>query len=441
MNSSVDDLHSRAQSKKLQSPKAPSLPLAPQTDVLRKLSTPEYYHAAVGRSANTLEQARISIMMVEGISRITPLRWETALRRVAAANPGTRMRLLGQRQRARWSTEGACYPRLRFVDNCSWDGRSQHGAEFIDATPLDLETGPVVELIIANGATTLVILRAHHAVMDGMGMLHFFRELFRALRDEPLQGCNAAFSDVELMREVTQSAQRTEKESSENQSSDKQSGDKLKKNSPIPLTGGAQGTEFGDVWQRLTLPLTPQQNVMGRIAELAARYARNFGSGTVRFAVPVSLRRHLPGLLSTLNFTGLLHIDLEPNGNAEDFRRKLRTALDEKRDAAYHPILNWVRYLPFSWVDWISGRRPSNYLQRKLVETVLITNFGVVDLRELACTDFDPSNFFSLPIAGNSFISLYASGDHLNIIVGMPTVYAVGGRMDRFVEQLQQMLG
>jgi hypothetical protein len=71
-----------------------------------------------------------------------------------------------------------------------------------------------------------------------------------------------------------------------------------------------------------------------------------------------------------------------------------------------------------------------------LLETVLITNLGVIDMAPLSCAQFAPDNYYSLPVMGNSFISLSANGRHLNIVVGMPAVYASEGRLERFVDLL-----
>jgi hypothetical protein len=394
------------------------LALAPQAHIARPLSFFEYGHAAAGASGKTLEPPRIITMVLEGESTLTPRQWEDALRCVVDANHGIPLRIQGFRQRARWTREGALPPQLRVVENCQWDGRSHRGMEVIERTPLPLQTGPATELVIAAGEITRLILRTRHALMDGMGVLHFFQELFRALRGEPLLGSNAAFSDVDLMRAVTSAGWRGGGES------------------PIPLTGGAKGASYGDVWQRLTMPARPQTNLMGRVAEVAARYAWSFGPGPVRVAVPVNLRRHLPSLKSTMNFSGLLHVEMLPGETAEDFRRKVREALEQNRDVSYPEVAGCLRYLSFAFIDRVTGRTSGNYLRRKLLETVLITNLGVIDMAPLSCAQFAPDNYYSLPVMGNSFISLSSNGSLLNFVVGMPAVYASEGRLERFIDLL-----
>lgn len=397
--------------------------LAPKTNISRRLSVFEYGHASAGTNAKTLDPPRIITMVLEGTSGVTPAQWRDALSRVVDANRGVCLRIQGFRQRARWTSVGARPPLLRIIRDCPWDGTSQCGIEAIEQTRLHLQTGPAAELMIATGTVTRLILRARHALMDGMGALHFFQELFRALRGAPLLGTNASFSDVDLMRAITSEGWRGGG------------------HDPIPLTGGAQGAAHGDVWQRLTLPAGRQENLMARVAEVSARYAWSFKPGLVRVAVPVNLRRHLPNLHSTMNFSGLLHVELTPGETAEDFRRKLRDGLAQNRDAACPRVAECIRYLPFGWIDRLTGRTPRNYLRRRLLETVLITNLGVIDLGPLSCAQFEPHNSYCLPVMGNSFISLSTSGRHLNIVVGMPAVYASAGRLERFLERLREELG
>src|ERR1700736_4865718 len=203
------------------------LALEPQTHIARPLSFFEYGHAAAGASGKTLEPPRIITMVLEGESTVTPRQWEEALRCVVDANHGIPLRIQGSRQRARWTREGALPPQLRMIGNCQWDGLSHRGMEAIEQTPPPLQTGPATELIVAAGKITRLILRTRHALMDGMGVLHFFQELFRSLRGEPLLGSNAAFSDVDLMRAVPSTGWRGGGEN------------------PIPLTGGGGGASSG----------------------------------------------------------------------------------------------------------------------------------------------------------------------------------------------------
>lgn len=397
------------------------LELQPRARIARRLSGLEYGHMAAGSSPGTLDPPRVITMVLEGKCAGAALPWADALRAVAAANPGLRLRVVGRRQRARWTDQGVSPPQVRIMESSAWDGLSHRGLEAIEEKPLPLHSGPGLELVVATGETTRLLLRVRHAVMDGLGIQHCFEELFRALRGERLIGTNAGFSDADLMRAV----------------SGKGAG--FAEGEPIPLTGGARGTSRGDVWQRMILTAWPS-NVLGRVAETAARYAWTFRTGSVRIAIPVDLRRHLPDLRSTMNYAGMVYVELNSGETAADFRRKLRERLAQNAETGYPAILDGVRYLPPSWVDRLSGRTPRNYLRRKLIETVLISNLGLVSPAALSCAQFRPQDYYCLPVMGNSHITLATCGSHLNIVVGMPAVYGSEGRLERFMGLLREAL-
>jgi hypothetical protein len=103
--------------------------------------------------------------------------------------------------------------------------------------------------------------------------------------------------------------------------------------------------------------------------------------------------------------------------------------------------LESIRYLPLTWLDRLTGRTPENYLRRKLIETILVSNLGTIDVSALSCAQFRATNYYCPPVLGNSFITMSTCGDHLNLFVGMPAVYASAGRLEKFMERLRDELG
>jgi hypothetical protein len=402
--------------------------LAPTLSIQRRLSTPEYYHACIGRSPGTLEQPREIVFAIEGEGRFELARWEAALARVVAINPGTRLRLEGKRLQAHWKSDGPG-PRLRHVSNSRWDGRSGAGSEFITAPPLALEDGTGIELILCEGRPARLIVRVLHAVMDGVGVMHFLQELFRALRGEPLQGCNAAFSDTDLMRSIP--SQRRHQ----------------KKRPPLPLTGGVQGRERGDIWRRLSLS-GPQPALLARTALAMAAFARQHGNvhdspqgnAPVRMAFPVNLRRHCPGLLSTLNFSSMLHIELDAGDDADDVREKISQRLATSAETHYPPLLDYVRCLPFSWLDRLVSRTAANFTQRRLLETAVISNIGHYRSENFSCEGFRTQRMFGIPIPDNAFAMIFSMDDRTDITLGMANVYGSAGRLDALMDFMQEKL-
>ncbi|MDB5968857.1 MAG: hypothetical protein JWQ90_1307 [Hydrocarboniphaga sp.] len=394
--------------------------LAPITQIARPLSTVEYYHSCVGRHPRTLEVQREIFFVFEGENDLPPERWQQALDLAAAANPGTRLRLQGERRRARWSSDGPP-PRLRVVEACHWDARSSQGAEFLRATPLSLEDGPSVELILAPraGLSTLLVLRTPHAIMDGLGAMHFLQEMFRALRGERLLGSNAGYSDVELMRS-TGARESTSKHFR-----------------TCWLTGAPQGTEQGDDWRRIALG-RPQKSQLGKLAAAFAEFAHRHSDLPALIAVPASLRRHAPGLLSTGNFSNMMLVPLAKGDGADAFRTRLEAMLAQRMDAVYPPILEAVRYLPLSWLDHLVSRTPRNYRKRRPMETVVISNLGRIDSADYSAPGFRAASLCVLPLAGSAFAILTCMDGQTEITLNLPRVLSSGGRFDALEAHLRE---
>lgn len=395
--------------------------LAPLQDINRRLSAIEYYHACIGRHPRASDPPREIVFVIDGEVDGTLIPWQSAIDKVVDVNPGTRLRLVGKRQRARWRSDGLG-PRLRIIEHCDWDGHSEIGSEFIDATALSLEEGLTSELIVAGtGKATKVIFRVLHAVMDGMGVMHFFQELFRALRGEVLLGTNAGFSDVDLMQRVRSQAR------------------PLSRKCPACLTGDARGNERGHTWRRISLS-GPQSNLLARTAIAVAEFARTGNAVPVRIAVPVNLRRHLSSLMATMNFSSMIHLDIRPADTAESLRQRLHEMLDRNADAVYYKWVELIRYLPLAWLDRLVTRTIDQYASPKLLETAVLSNLGNFERRTLSAPGFNAVCLYGIPIESNLFSIAFGLQGRVEMTVGMTRVLASGGRLDAFVEFLERHL-
>jgi hypothetical protein len=401
-------------------PPASSLPpLAPALRIDRQVSVPEYYHASVAASGRTLETPRENAFCIEGRGVLPAAAWQSALDRVSAQNPGTRLRLRGDSCRARWDSNGPL-PRVRMVDHCEWDGYSDRGANVIYETPLPLDTGPTVELVVIArpGGRTLLVARNHHAVMDGMGTLHFLHELFRALRGEPLQGTNAAFSDADLMRSV--GAKHTTSKHARTRS----------------LTGLPEGDAKGDEWRRFSLG-KPRKNLLGLIAAAMAEFTHRHTDLPALIAIPVDLRRHAAGLLSTANFTNMLLVRLDKGEGADVFRQRLGEMIEQKMDAVYPRHFEILKWFSLARVDRIASRTDKNYRTKGALETAVISNLGRVDATLLSGAGYRAERLFVIPLKGTVFSTIVGNGDEVEMTLNVPRVLGSGGRFDAVVDFLR----
>lgn len=396
-------------------------PLKPVLDISRRVSMPEYYHASVGTSPHTLDEPRNVIYVVAGDldNRLKVEDWQRAIDQIVAVNPGLRLRWHGRLGFSRWESDGLP-PRLRVVDNCTWNPQFIDGYEFITETSLSLRDGPTVEFIIAKqgNGRALVILRTTHAITDGMGAFHALHELFRALRGEPLLGCNASFSDTDLMAAVDVLPHQ------------------VKRDEICWLTGPPEGDAKGDDWWRIKLGPV-RKSLLAQVAVAMAVFAHQYSDLPVLIAVPVDLRRYALGLISTQNFSSMVFVPLEKGDDITVFQQRLQTLLQARRDTAFSPLLNLVRWLPLPWLDRLLGRSEKNYQTRKPLETFVISNLGKIDLAAVSAAGFTADDVLVFPMTGSVFAILSTLNGEAQIVLNLPRVLSSNGRAEQCAQFLQ----
>ena len=401
-------------------------PLAPLDRIDRRLTVSEYYHAAIGCHPQSHARAHDVVIILEGVGAVDPVTWQAALDQAAEANPGARLRLVGKRQNARWVSDGLP-PQLRVVDGCTWDGRSDEGVEALFGADLDLEAGRAAEVLVVRADPQArdikLIFRVSHAVMDGVGTLHFMQDTFRALRGEPLLGSNATYTDTDLMRD---GPARTVWPA---------------KAEIAGMMGGVQGEARGGTWRRISLD-GPQPNLLPRIVALLAEYTRRHSDKTARIGIPANLRRHAPDLLATMNFTGMTYVDLPPDVaiDIDDIKQRLKVLRDGNADMNYRKIFELMRYLPFAWVDGMVSINDKNYRTPNLHETAVLTVLGSFKKALFSGGGFAAESMYCLPQLENVFVAVARLQGHYEVCVGMPRVFASNGRMDELLDFMTRRL-
>lgn len=387
-------------------------PLQDSVAIDRPVSASEYYHASSGASPRTLEAERRVIFALAGHydGSLTEADWRRAIDQITAVNPALRLRWHGTLGWSRFRSDGPP-PRLRMIDHCGWDRQGSQGFEFVFEQPIDLRNGPVVEFIVARQGEgrALVILRTVHAIIDGMGGFHCLHELFRALRGEPLLGSNVSFSDADLLRVMA-----------------------LPKAPPMHeptcwLTGEPQGDALGDDWWRLSLGPSRSQ-LLARVAAAMAAFAHQYSDRPALIAIPVDLRRHAPGIRTITNFSSMLLVRLLPGDGPEVFQQRLRALLEARREAAFGPGFQRLRWIPLRWLDRLLGRSLANYRTRRPMETAVISNLGRVDLSTLSAPGFQADDLVLPPQPGSPFAVLMTLNDEVTLTMNLPRVLSSGGR-------------
>lgn len=405
-----------------------ALPLVQAAPIERPVSGSEYYHASIGSCPLTLERDRQIVFALEAPAdaSMTPQRWRAAIDAVTAVNPALRMRWVGVLGWSRWRSDGPP-PALRVMDHMPWDFKSNAGMEFLDEWPLNLRTGPVVEFIIGKRADQrqVFIMRTHHAIMDGMGGFHVFDELFRFLRGEALVGSNARFSDSDMIKALNPPKPRPLRE---------------------PTCRVLEASEVdpppkdpGDDWVRMVFN-THSKQILARMACAFAQLAHRRSSLPAVIAVPVDLRRHYPGLVAVTNFSSMLIVKLWPGEGPEVFQSRLKALLNERMELAVASGFDAIRWFPQWLVDLLLGRTWRNFMKRRPMETVVISNLGVVPLDRFQAPGFQCDDFGLAPLPGNGFATLHQVNGQLRIVLNLPRIQTHVMSFDEVQEALQALL-
>lgn len=386
----------------------------------RPLTPPEYVFASVGTTGGALTPSNVALVLEGEGPRFDVARWRDALDQASAANPGCRMRIVGTMLNARWAGDGQP-PRLRVVESTDWDGMSSAGAAFIHDAPLSLEDGPSTEIILVNNAPRgrLLVFRTSHALMDGRGSRHFIAEIFRAMRGEPLIGSKADFATMEFPKIIL-----TQKPEASRVQTDW-------------LTGAPRAGETGFEWRRLRVP-TSGQNVLGRAAEALAAFMHRRTDLPAVFTIPIDLRRHLPGFVSTMNFTGQLRVPFHKGDSAQDFREKLHRMLSARMEVYPQRGGTILKLLPRRWIDRVATRLLTS--EKRPFQTAVVTNGGRTDIRTYSCSEFHLKAFFSAPFAGATMVALSSVGTQLDLVITMPKKFSSDGRLEDLMDHLEERL-
>ena len=395
------------------------LKLLDHAPVERPVSGSEYYHASIGSSGLTLERDRQICFALEGTcaADIPAQVWRDAISKVTQVNQALRMRWKGILGWSRWVNDGPP-PQLRMLDHVDWNFNSGEQLEFLDAWPIDLRHGPVVEFIVVRrpGNRLMVLMRTHHAIMDGMGGFHVLCELFRALRGEPLLGSNVTFSDAQLIEALSppkspslrvptcRLIEYADQVNSVNQSV----------NNPVNKLDLQ-----GDAWKRFSLG-GGHSRALSKVACAFAALAHKRSSLPALIAVPVDLRRHMPALRSVTNFSSMLVVKLMPGDGPEVFQSRLRELLEAKVELSVARGFNLLRWFPMWLVDVLLGRTRKNFLNKPAMETVLISNLGVVPMENFQGAGFVADDFTCVPIPGNAFAILMQINGDFRVVLGLP---------------------
>lgn len=375
----------------------------------RPLSAQDLAYSYAGSRRSHTQQI-ICQCVVEGRGAIALETLQSAIDAIAQAMPACRMVIRGRWGFKQWRADGPL-PALRQM-HYEWDGQYHPNLPFLD-TSLDLHSGPVAEIIQVIGTKTYLVFRIHHAVMDGVSIILFIENFFRALRQEPLP----VFDSPVIWEDVTLRFSRPPKPHN----------GMTEVLTPLgPRRHASSKRENERIWRRITIAGNDLLT-LPKVMLILAQAARESSSGKVCWQIPVDMRRHLQTEKSLANLIGVMLMDIEESDSVrsivKNFNRKLANneEIPAPLPASFRMILRWVPHiilLPLSrWVSRQVARR-SFFTTSGMISTV-----GKVSLADYSTAHFSAESVFGIPVNGLRsaiFVVLSSNENQTEVLLGTP---------------------
>ncbi|MGX1850033.1 non-ribosomal peptide synthetase [Streptomyces sp. NPDC055299] len=322
----------------------------------RPVSPTEWLYLAGGRLAPPFAVQ----IVIEGSGSIGPDALRRAVGEASDACPGARLR-----RRGRIWTDTGRPPAVRTVDRL--------GAAL--GAPLAPGDGRSCEVaVLTGGATSTLIFRVHHAVMDARGALAWMADVFRALRGEAPVGAPSPVHDLALL--------------------DVLGGTRREPVTPrwrSPLAGVRRS--HPPRWQRRTLHGTHP----GLVAKTAAALA-DLTPGDTRVMVPVDLRRHRPQLRSTANLSLPVFLDGTAGDPWEQWHEQLLRALAERRELSAGEEESAIRLPLGPLAGLLTAAHTATTAAGRHPCSALVTTLGRIAPHEVSAPGFEARTVYALPV-------------------------------------------
>ncbi|MEV4206314.1 peptide synthetase [Nocardia salmonicida] len=356
-------------------------------------------------------------LVVPGEGNIEPESLRTAVSAAASVTPGARLRRHG----GEW-IDSEIAPAVRVIS----DHRLSYPALETDPV-LTGEIGPTpdttVEVLLLTGASTTLIFRVFHGVMDGVGMVAWATNVLRALRGEDLVPHLDPVADQELVARVGAPGRPTPM---------------------VPRYRAAvgRGRQHRDLAPHLLRHRRIDAAGPGALARVCALLAAET-PGISRIMMPVDLRRHDPALRSTANLALPLFLDIEPGREWTAIKDQIKTGLRERRE------LNQLANTRITLVPDPINRavlRTTNWLGARLgrnLASATVSHMGRFTAAELAVPGFRPTGLFVLPqhsIAMPLLFGLTEFDGHTHLTVSARNGAGIESRLEALLDRIVAML-
>lgn len=366
-------------------------------------------------------------LCVEGDGTIDPSALSTAVAAASQACPGARLVRHGRL----WVDSGRP-PDVRVADAAGFD-RTRLDSPLL-RTPLTGTKGtPLCEVLLVLGAPTTIIFRAHHAVMDGRGAMIWQRQVFRALRNESVEGAASRLNDTDVIMEIAARL-----------------GAELPREPPWPGVewrnplGKVPSGPRGSMWRRRSIDGTHPA-----VTAMIAREVMTYAGGSGLVTIPVDLRQYLPGLRTTGTASGLVGVLVEEDDGWNDVHASLLKALSEHQYLS-HPGKQALLRVPLPVLRAFyrrlddKARKNTDFVRNRKIctTTAYVSHLGAVDLDSFCANGFEATSFYSLGAIPPFLpeVNIVESRGRTEVTVSWRDGPGVAERAETLLDRIEEML-
>ena len=345
-------------------------------------------------------------LVIEGTGEVSI----EALRSAVQATLGASSRLQGHLGWARW-VDGPPPP-VRALPSEEWSGLSP-GPAWLTA-PLPVRSQPA-EVLTGAGR---IVFRAHHALMDGRGLLTWAQGVFARLNHTESCTVPSLLTDRDIA--ATAPAEPAIRETA---------------GSPLQALSTPS---LHTTWRRIHIPGTASRLVPRLVQAVAAAVH----DGEARIDVPVDLRPLHNDVHSTANLTGIVR--LLPGTTVEQTHTLLQSAVQARSALGFVTGARWLRWWPVGVLGWL-GRRGALKCQAegRYIASATVSTLGKLDRSAFSCGDFTAQRIAIIPPGQPGLpLLLTATGTDLGVdlCAAAPSALAGETQLDELLDELASFL-
>lgn len=225
----------------------------------------------------------------------------------------------------------------------------------------------------------ILIIKIFHGLMDGKGALIYIDNIFKSLRNEPLERSVSKVTDLSFIKTMTKN--------------------RIKRNYELKteLINTGKKTKLSHTYfNRLQLNMV-EPFMLPKIIDILSNYYKD---RNCNFMIPVDIRRHKKNMIITSNMVLPIFLDTNKNDTLDTITRKLLMLISNNEElnlenADHGSLKNIPFILKKQFINLI--KKISSKTNKFIISGVL-SDLGKVNLSEFSLDGFVVKSFVSLPV-------------------------------------------